>query len=446
LRQQEVIQIWKQSANKQCNGTIVAVTGFGKSRTVIEYAMKPIQEKINLDDYEVAFIVIVDSTNLRKQWIENPTNNNIQKFQVYTINSFIKIKNIKCKLIVYDEVDRYGGSKFRKCFYNVDSDWKLGLTGTITKEFRIFLNLVGIPVVAEVTRKEAEINNWVATVREYNLPVYLNEKESVIIKLLQEEYDKKLSFLSTDSPEWSIVEKILDKKIIGVRKDSEGNDLYYTTGYKKGQKKYIYEYKYAEKIAKIKDQELGIIIRTAIRLRQIIQERKKIIYNHPAKIQTLKKLLELFENRKVVTFSMENSFVDEIVKVCGGVALHTSVGNKNLRKQILDDFINDKFNIIHTCSMINRGTDIKGLEIGINISYYSKASSNLQKIGRIIRKEGEKEPIFVNLYLKNHPKIREYTQEELWLRRQQKDRSDQIEWLTSIYDLKDIVNGNTEQL
>ena len=64
------------------------------------------------------------------------------------------------------------------------SDWKLGLTGTITKEFRIFLTLVGIPVVAEVTRKEAEFNKWIAPLREYNLPVYLNEKESIVIKLL----------------------------------------------------------------------------------------------------------------------------------------------------------------------------------------------------------------------------------------------------------------------
>jgi len=449
IRQQELATIWKSKANYKgeiCNGTIVAVTGFGKSRIAIEYAIKPIQEKIDLSGYEIAFIIIVDSDNLKKQWIENLSREGVEKFQVYTVHSFIKLKNVKCKLIIYDEIDRYGGAKFRKCFSLVNSDWKLGLTGTMTKDFRIFLSLIGIPVVAEVSREEAELNNWVAILREYNLPVYLDEKQSIDVKLLQEEYDKKLRFLSTDSPEWSVVEKVLEKKIIGVNKDENNNELEYKSGYRKNQKRYNYKYEYAEELAKLKNQEVGVIIRTAIRLRQIIQERKKIIYNHPNKIQILIKLLELFKGRKIITFSMENSFVDEIIKTCEGTSLHMKSGSKKIRKQILEDFINDKFTVLHTCSMINRGTDIKNLEVGINISYYSKSSSNIQKIGRVIRKEGEKQPIFINLYLKYHPKFNEYTQEELWLRRQQEDRKNEIEWLTSVYDLKDIVYGNIEQL
>lgn len=445
-KQQELIYLWKTKKNKSgqiCNGTICAVGGFGKTAMVIEHVFKPIQEKLDLSNYETAFLIVVPKTDLVNQWTQRCNDAGIKKFLVVTVQSFIKSNSLfSCKLVVYDEVHRYYGQKFRRCFSDliVYSEWKLGLSGSLTPELRNFLAMKGLPVIAEVTQEEALRNGWIANYKEYNLPVYMDYESSVKLQELQKEYDKKLRFLSTDKPDWNVVEKVLNRKIIGVQKDEKGNELYYKTGKRRGQKRYIYKYEYAEELAKIKKQEIGVVIKTAIRLRLIIQERKKIIYNHPKKIETVKKLLQLFPDKKTVTFSMENAFVDKLVKECGGIALHGGVGNKKLQNKILSDFMTCKSCLLHTCFKLSEGTDIPNLELGINISYFSTWVSNSQKMWRVTRKEGDKKPIFINLYLKYHQKISGITQEEIWLINQQKHRKERVEWLTSVNDLNDIVN------
>ena len=415
-KQKQLIEQWEK---KSFRGTIIAPPGLGKTRMAIEYVLNKSDNKL----------VVVHKIDLVRQWKQR-----CPEAEVATVQSLIKNTNHKeYDVIVYDEIHKLVGPKYRKCFY-IKSKKKLGLTGTADKDVRVALSSMDLGVVAECTNEEAISKGWISDYMEYNIPVYLDEKSSNYLAALQEEYDKKLRFISLDLPEWSVVEKILQKKIVGVERDSNGNELYHLRGKNKGKKKYIYKYENAEKVAAFRKQEVGVVIRAAIRIRQIIQERKKAIYNHPKKLEYVKKLFDFYKGKKIVTFSMENNFVDEVSKI-DGVSLHGGVKPKKRQQEIIELFNNGDLMILNTCNKLNEGTDIKGLEIGINISYFGKVSVNRQRLGRVTRKEEGKKPIFINLYVKYHPKVSGYSQEELWLRRQQKDRENKVEWLSSIRDL-----------
>jgi len=419
-KQQELIYIWKTTKNREgkiCNGTICAVGGFGKTNMVIEYVFKPIQQKIDLSMYETPFIVIVPKIDLLVQWENRCKEKGINNVYCTTVQSLIKSKKLfQCKLVVYDEIHRYSSTEFKKCFSNllIHSEWRLGLSGSLNEKLRYFLREKDLPIVAELTEQEAISNGWVCDYKEYNLPIYLDKNTSLTLKNIQDEYNKKLILLSTDRPDWSIIGKVLEYKtnILGKK-----------------------EYPYAKQIAQLKNLDVGVIIGAAISLRKLIQERKKIIYNYPKKIEVTKQIIDLFPNKKIVTFSLENDFVDKLSQYCGGISLHGGIGTKKKQKEILDNFYSSKSGVLHTCFKLSEGTDIPDLEIGINVSYYSSWVSNVQKIWRVTRKIDNKEPIFINLYLKYHPSINDITQEEYWLIKQQQNRKRNVKWIENINDL-----------
>ena len=78
------------------------------------------------------------------------------------------------------------------------------------------------------------------------------------------------------------------------------------------------------------------------------------------------------------------------------------------REKALEAFRNGDINVLCSTKALNQGFDVKNAEVGIIAGLDSKALPMIQRIGRLIRKDGDKIGKIYILYVKD-------SQEEKWL-------------------------------
>jgi len=381
-RQLEIVQKFADSKGK---GTLLAATGFGKTFTAIMIIIRLLKAR---KDGKV--IIVVPTINLKNQWKKELKKNKVHKnCDVIVINTAYK-SNLKCDLLVCDEIHSYGAEQFIKVFDKITYQFIFGLTATIERSDGMHEVLLEYaPVIDEVPIEECHENGWVSDYLVYNLAVPMYDDEQVAY----DKANKKFRYAAGR---------------LGFGGSQSFNNA----------RKYL-----TDKTADPAMRAVAAIYYNSMR------ERGDICKNSQAKIPVIKQLLEKFDDRKALLFSASTDFADAVQEELGDVCLSFhSKRSKKEQVEILKKFKDNrtKQRVISSVKALNAGFDVPDCSLGIVAAGNSKKLDNIQRTGRIIRYVPGKTAIIINLYAPD-------TQEVSWLNKRQEGQN--VVWAESIEEI-----------
>lgn len=354
-RQYDCFKKWK-AAN--CRATIVACTGFGKTKTALD-----IIERVVSVNPDIKITIVVPTKILRDQWRTKLDDRGFFfNTEVLVLNTAAK-KPFQCHFLIVDEVHRAAAEKLSAMFQNCAPRLILGLTATYERldgaEKVVLDNYC--PVCDEITLEEATANGWVSPYKDYKvmLDVDLTEYNQA-----NKTFMNHFSFFNFD---WDTAMKC------------------------------VTDVKFRQRMAKAMGCEIKEVTAHAFAWNKAMQFRKAFIANHPKKIEIAKKILEKRKNTKVITF---NSSIKQCEAYGFGYVIHSEKKSKE-NQAILDEFAKcGPGSVLHNSKMAKEGYDCPGLGAVIITGFNSDKTSKIQEIGRCVRFEAGKEAEVFTLVLK----------------------------------------------
>lgn len=369
-RQEECRKKWIQN---KCVGTIVASTGFGKSRIGLN-CIKTVLK--HFPQYRV--LIVVPTETLQKQWCRHIDTQGLGlNCDVQIINTVVK-HPAQYDLLVMDECHRYASVTFLELFNVIKYKFILGLTATFERlDERDKLLAKYCPVIDNIPISVCLENGWVSQYKEYLVLVNVDDLEEY--EKLNKEFTSHFEFFGFS---WELVNKLVGP--MGWRNKLLLRDSMCSDPNKKAA--VLQEINYH-----------------AIRFWATMQEKKAFINNHPKKIDIAKKIIEARKNKKIITFANNIKMAEKIPNA----TVYSSRTSKKRSATAIEDFNSGKLTLLSTVRKANEGLDVKGLSVAIIIGLDSSKTSAVQRRGRAIRfEEGKKAEIF-NIVLNR-------TQETKW--------------------------------
>ena len=386
IRDKEQKKALNNWASNNFIGSIIAGTGFGKSRCGVLAIKYAFEHKYNLDKYGTKALILVPTVQLQDQfrsefdkWVDDLSW--IDNVDIMCYQSAYKLKDQHYDIVVCDEIHLGLSVKYRKFFENNTYDKLLCMTATLPEEleYKQLLNDLA-PIIYKITLDECVDLGIVAPYIIYCKPVQLTTTEKT-------DYKK-----------------------------ANNSFVYYK--YQLGQFNAFDEAKriMGDKNAHPSDKKCAVMFYRAIR------ERKKIVDFAANKITEFQTLVLKNVHNKILAFSGANDFTDQL---CASVsplsATYHSKKTKKQREKALNDFKNGHINVLCSTKALNQGLDIPDANIGIMCGITSKSLSMIQRVGRLIRfQEGKVGEIYI-LYVEN-------SQEEKWLKSATKSLNN-VNWL-----------------
>lgn len=395
-RQIEVLRNWRKS--NFC-GIFQAATGFGKTYTAI-MAIKGMVPRAGI----TSCLIVVPTLELKSQWEAELKKNKISFAKVMVINSAIKQKH-KVDMLVLDEIHRYAAESFRSIFDNVLSSYILGLTATLEREDNFHeLILEYLPVFDEVTVDDALDNEWIAPYKVYNIPVELSPEDQV-------EYNKANNAF----------------KHFAAKLGHGGQAFKNATSYLKSSDKAL-------------QGQAGAYYNS-------MRKRKNICQNNSNKILATKQIIDNLSDRNGLIFSATTEFAEDLQNTLGDICMtfHSKIKRKE-QEMIVKRFKDKrtKVRFLSSVQALNEGFNVPDCSLAIIAGSTSTKRTFIQQLGRVVRKQPDKEAIIVNLYTPG-------TQEEVWMKKRlegiNKDRIAicTLEEFLNLYTNGNIVESNTTQ-
>lgn len=384
-RQDAIVDQWGTSPIKG-RGTLLATTGFGKTRTLIKAALRVLKS-----NPQAVIKVIVPTNLLKKQWEKELTAYKIPDFEVVVINTAIK-KQLKCDLLLLDEIHLYRSTEFGKIFKTVQYKWVFGATATLDDKDKMNLIETYCPVFHRVTLKECKENHWVSDFTIYNLGIELNKEDRVVYNAITKKFNKY--FL--------VFEYQFDTATECAKKSGEPTRL-----------RLLQKYLGIE--GRPQSEQAYYIM--AIQFMRVMRQRTNFIYNCSAKLDVAKRIIEKFPDRNIITFSQTIDFAERLTEMLPhrAIAAHSKMGKKQF-KEAVNKVINPEtqINVLNTAKAFDVGVDFPFVDMSVVLASTSTTRQALQRTGRIIRYVQGKHAMEVNIYIKD-------SQEERWVRRKQKE-------------------------
>lgn len=115
-----------------------------------------------------------------------------------------------------------------------------------------------------------------------------------------------------------------------------------------------------------------------------------------AKLEMLERLLLRHRKERILIFTHENNMVYEISKklLIPAITHHTDLKE---RKEILDRFKEGIYSVIATSRVLNEGINLPSANIGIILSGSGSVREHVQRLGRILRRQGNKEALLYEI-------------------------------------------------
>lgn len=366
----------------------MGATGFGKTRV----ALKIIKWLQSLHP-EITIIVVVPTTGLQEQWVEE-----LDKFgcsreyvEVYVINSVIKNTHT-CNLLILDECHRYASADFKKVFDMVTYNMILCLTATFERlDGKEKLIAKYAPVVDKVSIQECLANKWVSNYKEYVVVIEPNDLD---------EYDKLTAEFMTHF-------EFFDYDF-GTAMSMVGKN-----GWKN---RYNYAKEICQNSAQLKDTFKTVTIH-AMGLMRAMQARKKYISSHPEKLRVAEEIIAHRPNSKIITFCATVAMAEQIQE--GYV--YTGKDSKKGNRVTLNEFSKMKSGVLNTVKKANEGINLPDLDVGIMLGVDSSKIKHAQTRGRVVRYQEGKNAEYFTLILKDTVEV------EWWRRSQGKDSCEVID-------------------
>lgn len=375
-RQKEAIEKW--IANK-CKGSFNFCTGFGKSYTAVMAI-----ERFFAKNPTKRVLIIVPTEVLQRQWISNLAKEGLVfNIDVLIINTAVKQERLY-DLMIIDEVHKSAATTLIEIFNKCKAPMILGLTATFERlDGRHEILNKYCPIVDTITVKEATANGWLSEYKEYKVMIEVDDIDTY--------YDLNQQFLN----HFAFFNFNFDLAMSAVTDFNIRN-------------------RYAEQLVGTNDSQLLANTRKevaahAFSWQRALKGRKDFVMNHPKKIEIAELILSYRPEAKAITF---NSSIAQAEKFKNGFVVHS--GNTKKKNRIsLEEFSNVDVGIIHSSKMLTEGLDVKGLNLAIILHNTSSPTERIQKIGRVIRKEGEKQAEVFSLVIKG-------TMEQQWFSKSSK--------------------------
>jgi len=253
-------------------GTIVASTGFGKTRIAINIIIRYLKKYP-----DAKFLIVVPTTVLQEQWRAVLSKYLIDQYcKVEIVNTVIKY-DWECDLLIVDEVHRCASLEFRKTFTCVNYNRLLCLTATLQRldGLEVVVEYYA-PICDEITVKECLLNKWIAEYQEYKVLIDVDLTE---YNKIHAEFLKHFSFFNYDLTE-----------ALGCVKFPPKQNL----------------------LARQLGVSVPIVRAHTYSFMRLLRERKEWVMNHPRKIQIAKDILAKRKDKKVLTFSSSVSLAGKL--------------------------------------------------------------------------------------------------------------------------------------
>ena len=379
--QRHALNMWAKSGFV---GSIIAGTGFGKSRCGVLAAGKTLRDHI---EGEGRGIVLVPTVQLRDQFEEEFSKwgyeDVVDLIDFVCYQSAYKLKDNHYNIVVCDEVHLGLSPEYRKFFENNTYDRLLCMTATLPEENDYKLHLFKLaPTVYRISLDQCVAMGLVSPYDIICVPIKLTDDE-------QKEY------------------KSINKKFVYWK-------------YQLGQFGAFDAAKaiMANKNASAKDKQ------AAARFYACIRDRKKIVDFASNKVAQLQKLVIQNLDSKMLVFGGANAFTDTLCDATQPFSVSYHSGKtKKQRENALLEFKEGNKNVLCSTKALNQGLDVPDASVGVVCGLTSKALPMIQRIGRLIRFQEDKKGKIYILYVKD-------SQEEKWLKSSVKGLKN-ITWLPS---------------
>jgi len=339
-KQDKIVETYLKYPKNRC--TLVVPTGFGKSYIAMKIIKATKAEKV---------LILSNSTILRDEsWKEQFEEFGMSDFYENNVMTATYQKAYKWTpekvdltgyFIIADEVDFSGGTDKLASFFDAYPDNKtLGLTGFISKSKKLWFR-ANMPVIYELSVEAAQRAKLLNEVKYVFIKYPMTDGESIQYA----NFDKRLKELNNASGNLAV-------------------DL--TTGK-------ISEQKYYEEMATI-DRYIDATLR----------RRSSFLWSLKSAVKYSIKLLKHFhadiENPKSIVFS---KLTEQSAKISKFVYNGKAKAKEN--REIFSKFSSSEIRNLGVVSKINRGVNIKGLNIGLWESYTSSDTQFMQQKGRLLR-------------------------------------------------------------
>jgi len=122
------------------------------------------------------------------------------------------------------------------------------------------------------------------------------------------------------------------------------------------------------------------------------REQKRIMQAPAAKFRLLEELLARHAADRILIFTADNATVYHIARTYLVPAMTNQTKPKE-RKGILAKFHSGEYSVVVTCQVLNEGVDVPAANVGIVLSGTGSTTENVQRLGRILRKYGDKQAV-----------------------------------------------------
>ena len=377
----DILQIKDQEQRNALNnwakagfiGSIIAGTGFGKSRCGVLAIGKLLQESQRA-------LVLVPTVQLQSQFAEEfkkwGFENVLAQTTIMCYQSAHKLVGEHFDITVCDEVHLGLSPVYRKFFENNTYTKLLCMTATIPEEdeYKEYLSNLA-PVRYHISLDKCVSLGLVSPYTIICIPIELQEEE-------RKEYVK-------------------------------ANNIFIHAKYRLGQ------FDAFENAKRIMGGAPGDKAAAAM-FYNSIKSRKNVVQHALNKIVTAQSLLQKHPDDKVLVFSGTNEFTDTMAEQLNGESYHSAKGKKE-RERVLERFKSGENKILCSTKALNQGFDVPDASVGIIAGLDSKALPMIQRVGRLLRLNKSKTGTIYVLYVKE-------SQEEKWLRSSIRNLSN-IGWL-----------------
>jgi superfamily II DNA or RNA helicase len=340
-------------------------TGFGKTYTAI-MAIQGMVPRAGI----TSCLVVVPTLELKSQWEVELKKHKLSFVKVMVINSAVKhFHNVD--MLVLDEIHRYAAESFRNIFHKVDSKYILGLTATLEREDGFHeVILEYLTVFDQISVDEALDNNWIAPYIVYNIPVNLSAEEQI-------EYNKANNAF----------------RHFAAKLGHGSNAFQNANSYLKSSDKAL-------------QGQAGAYYNA-------MRKRKNICQNNENKISATKQIIDIFPERNGLIFSATTEFAESLQNELGDICMtfHSKIKRKD-QELIVKRFKDKrtKIRFLSSVQALNEGFNVPDCSLAIIAGSTSTKRTFIQQLGRVVRKQPDKEAIIINLYTPG-------SQEEVWMRK-----------------------------
>lgn len=373
-QQKKALNHW---AMNSFHGSIIAGTGFGKSRcgviAVGETIKRLKDSEKNVEGRPITGLVLVPTTQLkdqfREEFIKWGYEDCLETVDFMCYQSAYKMIGRHYDVVICDEIHLGLSPEYRKFFDNNIFDRLLCMTATLPEEYEYKELLLEIaPIVFEITLDEC-------------VDLGLVSPYNIVCRPIDLTFDERTNY------------KKINNRFV----------------YWKGQLGQFDAWENAKLIM----QDLSASPqekKAATQFYRSIRERKKIIDFAENKIDAFKDLVLANPDKRILAFGGANEFTDMLSDSV--IPLAQSYHSKRTKKQkeaALELFRDGTINVLCSTKALNQGFDVPDANMGIICGITSKSLSMIQRVGRLIRFQEGKTGEVIVLYVRD-------SQEEKWIK------------------------------